>query len=85
MGEKKVLGKKTKMTKKLHFENTKSPEIFHFPIVFFFWKKKHQKLQFSFYHSFMSFYPFLTLAPSKFQKLVLFFKSVKTFEKLWFK
>ena len=26
--------KKTKMTKKLNFENTKPPEIFHFPIFF---------------------------------------------------
>ena len=36
MGENYFLEKKkTKMTKKLNFENTKTPEIFHFPI--FFW------------------------------------------------
>ena len=32
IGENVFLGKKTKMTKKLNFENTKPPEIFHFPI-----------------------------------------------------
>ena len=78
--------KKNKNDKNLNFENTKPPEIFHFPI--FFWvvgKKKLQKLQFSFYQSFMNFYPFLTLIPSKFQKLDLFFEFIKKFEKLWFK
>ena len=45
----------------------------------FFGKKlqKLEKLQFSFDHSFMSFYPILTLIPWIFQKLLKVFKKIK--------
>ena len=43
MDEKFFFGKKKKMRKKLNFENTKHPEIFHFPFFFLFGEKKNFK------------------------------------------
>ena len=86
MGKNFFLAKKNKNDKKIELWKYKTSR--NFSLSNFFvggGGKKLKKLQFSFYHSFMSFYSFLTLIPSKFQKLALFFESVKKFEKLWCK
>ena len=65
------------MTKKLHFENTKPPEIFHFPNFFFFGKKSSKNFNFHFTIASWVFIRFWRLYPQNFRNWFCFSNLLK--------